>query len=160
MGIRMKTQLMTMETDILIVFAEGTEVCKCESLFDSYSALLGWIFGMNLAYPTGLSPSIYGNSKRNKPYQWLSVRQNKIIASSLDTNKTPKEIKDEIHTHIPEVLLTLKAARKAQYNYLNQKHPQDKQNLADDIITVLNKCYDDTSFVQGVLTSSKNKPQM
>lgn len=32
MGIRMKTQLMTMETDILIVFAEGTEVCKCESL--------------------------------------------------------------------------------------------------------------------------------
>lgn len=41
MGIRMKTQLMTMETDIFIVFAEGTEVCKCESLFDSYSALLG-----------------------------------------------------------------------------------------------------------------------
>lgn len=115
---------------------------------------------MNLAYPTGLSPSIHGNSKRNKPYQWLSVRQNKIIASSLDTNKTPKEIKEEIHTHIPEVLLTLKAARKAQYNYLNQKYPQDKQNLADDIITVLNKCYEYTSFVQGVLTSSKNKPQM
>lgn len=88
------------------------------------------------------------------------MRQKKIIASSLDTNKTPREIKDEIHTHIPEELITLKTARKAQYNYLNQKHPQDKQNLADDIITVLNKCYEDTSFVQGVLTSSKNKPQM
>lgn len=90
------------------------------------------------------------------------MRQKKIIASSLDTNKTlrEREIKDEIHTHIPEELITLKTARKAQYNYLNQKHPQDKQNLADDIITVLNKCYEYTSFVQGVLTSSKNKDQM
>lgn len=47
MGIRMKTQLITMETDSFIVFVEGTEVCKCDSLFDAYSALLGCIYVMN-----------------------------------------------------------------------------------------------------------------
>lgn len=108
-------------------------------------------------YPTQ-NPSIHGNSNSNKPYQRLSVRQKEVIASSLDKNQAPREIKDEIHAHIPEEPITLKTARNARYNYLKQKNPQDKQNLADDIITVLNKCYEDTSFVREVLTSTKNKP--
>lgn len=92
-------------------------------------------------YPTQ-NPSIHGNSKSNKPYQRLSVRQKEVIASSLDKNQAPREIKDEIHAHIPEEPITLKTARNARYNYLKQKNPQDKQNLADDMITVLNKLFE------------------
>lgn len=45
---------MTIDTDSFIVFTEGTEVCKCDSFLDAYSALLDCTYALNLAYLKGL----------------------------------------------------------------------------------------------------------
>lgn len=54
--------------------------------------------------------------------------------------------------------MSLKTARNVKYNYEKKKHSQNKQNLADEVITVSNKKYEDVSFVKEVLTSTNNKP--
>ncbi|XP_062608451.1 uncharacterized protein LOC134270271 [Saccostrea cucullata] len=104
------------------------------------------------------SPSIHGNSKNNVPYQRLTLQQQELIQSSLEKNQPPREIKNEVRKNIPDDPITLKTARNAKYSYEKKKHPQNKQNLADEVITVLNKKYEDASFVKEVLTSANNKP--
>ncbi|XP_048750341.2 uncharacterized protein LOC125662203 [Ostrea edulis] len=58
MGIKFKKNIMTMDTESFIVYAEGTEVFKCDSFFEAYTGLLACIYVMNLAYPKGLEKTL------------------------------------------------------------------------------------------------------
>ena len=75
--------------------------------------------------------SIHGNSKNNNPYQRLNKQQKEVMQTSLQKN--------HVRQHIPDESISLKTARNAKYNHEKKKHPQNKQNLADEVITVLNK---------------------
>ncbi|XP_071173906.1 sterile alpha motif domain-containing protein 3-like isoform X2 [Mytilus edulis] len=57
MAIKVHTHIMTMDTDAFSVFAEDTEVFKCDSFFEAYSGLLACIYVLNLAYPKDLEKS-------------------------------------------------------------------------------------------------------
>ncbi|KAK3103000.1 hypothetical protein FSP39_015680, partial [Pinctada imbricata] len=104
-------------------------------------------------------PSVHGNSKiNNKPYQRMTGQQKDIITKGLEENKKPRQIKNEVRMALPDEAVSLKTIRNAKYIHEKKKYPEDKQNLADDVITILNKAYEDPSFVQEVMTSSSQKP--
>ena len=77
------------------------------------------------------------------------------MQTSLEKNQALREIKNEVRKHIPDDPILLKTAK---YNHEKKKHPQIKQNLADEVITVLNKKYEDATFVKEVLTTTNTKP--
>ena len=100
----------------------------------------------------------HGNSLNNSArYRRVNSKQKALIKNELEKGSLPREIKEIVRTEMPDDGISLKTAENARYLHNKGKDPSAKQNLADEVLSVFNMCYDQT-FIKEVIFSNPSKP--
>ncbi|KAK3090199.1 hypothetical protein FSP39_009978 [Pinctada imbricata] len=127
-------------------------VTWCEGALNSSLAIVEYIG----TYVPNVS---HGNAKNTSvPYRRLTKEQTNIIQQGIKDNKKPREIRESVRESLPDEGITLKTAKNALYTHNKTQNPEDRQNLADDVVSVLNMLYENDNIVQEVIASNTSKP--
>ena len=85
--------------------------------------------------------------------------QKNIIREGLKHNKPPRAIRRDVNSAFPDDIVDLKVVQNAVYNFKSNNRPENerRQNVADDVLSILNKLYSGT-YVKEVIATGSNKP--
>ena len=110
------------------------------------------------SYPPNIP---HGNSKKTSaPYRRLNLKQKSIIGEEVNKGSAPRVIKEAVRSQLPDEGISLKTAQNARYAFQKENDPRDRQNIADEILSVMNMVYEEKykKYIREVLYTTPNKP--
>ena len=104
---------------------------------------------------------VHGNAQHTTvPYRSLTSHQKSILRDGIQHGKAPREIRRDVNTATPDDIISNHVAQNARYYQHKKDRPESthgRLNVADDVLSVLNK-FQNSPFIREVIMTCSSKP--